>query len=156
MTVPHWAHVSGAEFIDEACYPVEAVPALQAPVQEDRVKAQGKAPRSWPRSEWEWEILNCPDVGRVEKSVGWVLSRRCDYENGRNAYPSQAWIAGVLGYTRTKPVSDALNELQKLGWIYRDGYGPAGPSGFRPHQYRLTVPDCDHVHEEDTLPRILK
>jgi len=152
---PHWVCPEGALTTD-ACFPARALaPIAQQdsgddPTEDEEEKAETprpKAPRSWARSEWEWEwqILHCPDVARADKAVGLVASRRANFENGKDAYPSQAWIAGVLGYATTSPVAQALRSLVEDGWLHRDGYGPTGPSGYRPHRYRLTVPKCDHI-----------
>lgn len=154
MTEPYWVH-TGDEFADESCYPTLAVP-IANDQGDDTERARPKAPRSVNRSDWELALINCPDVPRAAKAVGWVLSRSADFESGRNAYPSQASIAAALDYSKTTPVSQQLEVLRDDGWIYRDGKGPAGASGYRPDRYRLTLPKCPHKHDGSALPRVEK
>jgi predicted ArsR family transcriptional regulator len=94
-------------------------------------------------------------VDRICKHIGVVLSRSADFETGRNAYPSQARVAARAGYSKTGPVSRALDALRKDGWLYREGKGPAPKGGGRPNdKYRLTVPKHAHKHDGSALPHV--
>ncbi|WP_282763267.1 hypothetical protein [Actinoplanes sandaracinus] len=115
-----------------------------------------KPPRSVNRSDWEWALMNCPDVELKPKAVAIMVSRFADFETGRNAHPSQAKIAAMCGYSKTEPVSNILSSLRDDGWLYRDGKGPTLPNGRANDRYRLTVPDCGHEHDGSALPDVLK
>lgn len=135
--------------------PAEKATEDTGPVGPTQVRASLTPPRSVNRSDWENAIYNCPDVDRGFKFAGIVLSRSADFETGRNAYPSQASIAAKMGYTKTGPVSRALQALRDDGWLYREGKGPQPKGGGRPNdRYRLTEPKHDHRHDGSALPRV--
>jgi hypothetical protein len=170
MSKPQWVHSGGPDFLEEACYPTDAVPAAAPPVIDplpvvlDATECEQSAPtgtkqRVIPRKPNDWipAVINCPDVTGVTLLVALLMGQHADWDTGTSCFPSQARIAAAIGNKDTRGLRNHLEALREdgMGWLTRRGTVESGQYAGN-QEYWLTIPECNHSHDGSALRRIVE
>lgn len=98
------------------------------------------------RTDWEWAILHCPHVGKVELAVALVYSRAARFETGMSCRVATRVVAAQCGLTKASIVRAHRQRLEALGWLTFQGTVKVEWSEHPVRDYWLTTPDC-HPHD---------